>query len=53
VRLDRARALLEQTDWRIAAKCGFGSSDMMQRAFARNLRLAPRDYRSRAATPGE
>jgi transcriptional regulator GlxA family with amidase domain len=53
VRLDQARALLEQTDWpidRIAAKCGFGSSDTMQRAFARNLRLAPRDYRNRAET---
>jgi transcriptional regulator GlxA family with amidase domain len=56
VRLDQARALLEETDWpidRIAARCGFGSSDTMQRAFARNLRLAPRDYRNRVLTPAE
>jgi len=50
VRLDHARALLEQTDWpvdRIAAKSGFGSIDTMQRAFMRKLRFTPRDYRNR------
>lgn len=49
VRLDHARALLEQSDWpveRIAAKSGFGSSDSMQRAFARHLGATPREYRA-------
>ena len=48
VRIDQARALLEQTDWpidRIAVKSGFGSSDALQRAFARRLRSTPREYR--------
>jgi transcriptional regulator GlxA family with amidase domain len=48
VRIDQARALLEHTDWpidRIAVKSGFGSSDSLQRAFARRLRSTPREYR--------
>jgi len=48
VRVDRARALLEQTDWpidRIAVKSGFGSSDALQRAFARRFGSTPREYR--------
>ena len=48
VRIDQARALLEQTDWpieRIAARSGFGSSDALQRAFAQRLRSTPREYR--------
>lgn len=48
VRIDQARALLEQTDWpidRIAVKSGFGSSDALQRAFTRRLRSTPREYR--------
>ncbi|WP_161965652.1 helix-turn-helix domain-containing protein [Steroidobacter cummioxidans] len=48
VRVDQARALLEHTDWpidRIVAKSGFGSSDALQRAFARRLRSTPREYR--------
>lgn len=48
VRVDHARALLEQTDWpidRIATRSGFGSSDALQRAFARRLRSSPREYR--------
>jgi transcriptional regulator GlxA family with amidase domain len=48
VRVDQARALLEQTNWsidRIAVKSGFGSSDALQRAFARRLRSTPRKYR--------
>ncbi|MGA2550398.1 MAG: helix-turn-helix domain-containing protein [Burkholderiaceae bacterium] len=50
VRLDRARALLEETDWsieRIAMKSGFGSADTMQRAFVRRLGLTPREWRNR------
>jgi transcriptional regulator GlxA family with amidase domain len=48
VRIDHARALLEQTDWpidRIAARCGFGSIDALQRAFSRRLKSTPREYR--------
>ena len=48
VRVDQARALLEQTDWpidRIAVKSGFGSSDALQRAFVRRLKSTPREYR--------
>jgi transcriptional regulator GlxA family with amidase domain len=49
VRLDHARILLEQSDWpveRIAARSGFGSSDSLQRAFARRLGSTPREYRN-------
>jgi transcriptional regulator GlxA family with amidase domain len=48
VRLERARTLLEQSDLpveRVAANSGFGSSDSMQRAFAKKLGTSPREYR--------
>jgi transcriptional regulator GlxA family with amidase domain len=54
VRIDQARALLEHTDWpidRIAVKSGFGSSDSLQRAFARRLRSTPREYRRQQKCP--
>lgn len=47
-RLDRARALLEETDWamkKLARQAGFGSVDALQRAFLRRLGTTPRDYR--------
>jgi transcriptional regulator GlxA family with amidase domain len=50
LRVDRARALLEETGWslkQLAAKCGFGSVDTLQRAFARHLGLTPAQYRAR------
>ena len=49
-RLDRARLLLEETDWqitRLARACGFGSVDALQRTFARRLDTTPREYRRR------
>lgn len=51
-RLDRARSLLEETDWQIeklARECGFGSVDALQRTFARRLDTTPREYRRRFA----
>jgi transcriptional regulator GlxA family with amidase domain len=49
-RLDRARALLEETDWtmkKLARQAGFGSVDALQRAFVRRLSTTPREYRQR------
>ena len=51
-RLDRARSLLEETDWqiaRLARECGFGSVDALQRTFVRRLDTTPREYRRRFA----
>jgi transcriptional regulator GlxA family with amidase domain len=51
-RLDRARLLLEETDWQItklAHACGFGSVDAFQRTFMRRLDTTPREYRRRFA----
>jgi transcriptional regulator GlxA family with amidase domain len=53
IRLDTARRLLE-TSTRplkaIAAQCGYGSQEVMRRAFVRELRMTPRDYRRRHVT---
>jgi len=49
-RLEHARRRLEQTDEtidRIAHDCGFGSTEILRRAFQRLLHLAPSDYRQR------
>lgn len=51
-RLDRARLLLEETDWQVtklARACGFGSVDALQRTFMRRLDTTPREYRRRFA----
>jgi transcriptional regulator GlxA family with amidase domain len=51
-RVDRARQLLEQTDWqvaKVARACGFGSVDTLQHTFKRRLDITPREYRRRFA----
>jgi transcriptional regulator GlxA family with amidase domain len=50
MRVERARALLEETDRSVeavAADCGFGSPETMRRAFLRRVRVSPRAYRER------
>lgn len=53
IRLDCACRMLE-TSTRplktIAAQCGYGSAEVMRRAFVRDLQMTPRDYRRRHAT---
>ena len=47
-RVEAARQQLEATDTpleRVAATCGFNSSDTLQRAFRRKLKLTPSQYR--------
>jgi transcriptional regulator GlxA family with amidase domain len=49
-RIDRAKTLLEQSDWplaRIAERSGFGSLDALHRAFRKRLGATPADYRAR------
>jgi len=49
-RVERAKTLLERADWpieRIAERSGFGSIDALQRAFAKQVGVSPRDYRAR------
>ncbi|CAN7660871.1 helix-turn-helix domain-containing protein [Variovorax paradoxus] len=52
IRLGAARRLLE-TSTRplkaIAAQCGYGSQEVMRRAFVRDLQMTPREYRRRHA----
>jgi transcriptional regulator GlxA family with amidase domain len=53
LRVDAARRQLEQSDDtvdRIAAQCGFGTTETMRRAFLRHLRVAPSAYRGRFAS---
>ena len=48
MRVEAARRQLEHTDRglkQIAVACGFGSEDLMRRAFVRLLGITPRDYR--------
>ena len=55
LRLETARRFLERTTEsmdEIADRCGFGSSDVLARAFTRILRLTPGDYRSRFKSSG-
>ncbi len=50
LRVEAARRLLEQTRQgvdEIAAGCGFGSAELMRRAFLRALGTPPREYRAR------
>lgn len=49
-RVDRAKALLETSDWplaRIAERAGFGSLDGLHRAFQKRLGATPGEYRQR------
>lgn len=50
IRLDRAKSLLESSDWpleRVAERAGFGSSDALHRSFRKHLNLTPTEYRAR------
>jgi len=56
VRVDKAIQLLCDTDWsvtRIARACGFGRPELLTRAFRRELRTTPSDFRKRATTRRE
>jgi transcriptional regulator GlxA family with amidase domain len=49
-RLDRAKALLEASDWplaRVAERSGFGSLDALHRVFQKRMRVTPGEYRER------
>jgi transcriptional regulator GlxA family with amidase domain len=51
LRLEAARRRLEETVRsmdQIAAKCGFGSAEVMRRCFVRNLGTPPSGYRSQS-----
>jgi transcriptional regulator GlxA family with amidase domain len=53
-RVEAARRLLERTDGglkHVAAEAGFGSVDVMRRAFVRRLGITPRRYRELADPP--
>ncbi|MEO6340817.1 MAG: helix-turn-helix domain-containing protein [Caulobacteraceae bacterium] len=53
-RVDRAKALLEASDWplaRVAERSGFGSLDALHRAFQKRLGATPGDYRQRFGRP--
>jgi len=52
MRVEAARRLLERTDGglkQVAATAGFGSVDVMRRAFVRLLGITPRRYREVSA----
>lgn len=54
-RLDRAKALLETSDWplaRVAERAGFGSLDGLHRAFQKRLGATPGEYRQRFGRVG-
>jgi transcriptional regulator GlxA family with amidase domain len=56
MRVEAARRLLERTDEglkRLASASGFGSVDVMRRAFVRLLGITPRRYRELARQPTE
>ncbi|MDQ0072433.1 transcriptional regulator GlxA family with amidase domain [Variovorax boronicumulans] len=53
IRLDAACRLLETSPLplkTIAGQCGYGSQEVMRRAFVRDLQMTPREYRRRHAT---
>ena len=53
IRLDAACRLLETGPLllkTIAGQCGYGSQEVMRRAFVRDLQMTPREYRRRHAT---
>jgi transcriptional regulator GlxA family with amidase domain len=53
IRVDAARRRLEETDDRIesiANTCGFSNEEHMRCAFLRNIKIPPREYRTRFAS---
>ena len=49
-RVDRAKALLETSDWplaRVGERAGFGSLDALHRAFQKRVGITPGEYRQR------
>ena len=53
LRVEAARRQLTQTEKsieQIAASCGFGSADLMRRAFVRTLGITPARYRKSVST---
>jgi transcriptional regulator GlxA family with amidase domain len=55
LRIETARRLLERTRQsmdEIADRCGFGSADVLARAFTRVLQVTPGEYRSRFRSSG-
>jgi transcriptional regulator GlxA family with amidase domain len=49
-RVDRAKALLETSDWplaRLAERAGFGSVEALHRAFNKRVGATPGEYRQR------
>jgi transcriptional regulator GlxA family with amidase domain len=53
-RVNRAKALLESSDWplaRVAERSGFGSPDALHRAFHKRVGATPGDYRARFGRP--
>ena len=49
-RVDRAKALLETSDWplaRVAERAGFGSVEALHRAFNKRVGASPGEYRAR------
>jgi transcriptional regulator GlxA family with amidase domain len=53
-RVDRAKALLETSDWplaRVADRSGFTSLDALHRAFQKRVGATPGDYRQRFGRP--
>jgi transcriptional regulator GlxA family with amidase domain len=53
-RVEVARRRLEECDHpieQVADRCGFGSGETMRRAFLRNLRVSPTNYRGRFRGP--
>ena len=55
IRIERAKALLEETSWplaRLSERCGFGSVDSLTRAMLRQLGVTPVQYRERFSRRG-
>jgi transcriptional regulator GlxA family with amidase domain len=53
-RVDRAKALLEASDWplaRVAERSGFGSVEALHRAFNKRVGVTPGEYRQRFGHP--
>jgi transcriptional regulator GlxA family with amidase domain len=56
LRVETARRLLEDSGAgleQIAARCGFGSAEVMRRAFRRRISASPREYRDRFRLAGD
>jgi transcriptional regulator GlxA family with amidase domain len=54
-RVNRAKALLETSDWplaRVAERAGFGGVEGLHRAFNKRVGVTPGDYRQRFGRPG-